>query len=246
MHELQQLIDQADRLQQQIDAHRPMEEASLRSLRDYYRVGLTYTSNALEGNSLTLSETKVVIEDGLTVAGHPLRELYEAEGHAKAYDHLQRLTTGAPLLQEDILTLHRLFYQQIDAAQAGRYREVEVYVSGSQYPVSKAADIDVEMRRLVQWYNEHEGRQHPILLAAELHRRFVFIHPFIDGNGRVARLLMNMALLRGGYNIALIPSILRSEYIACLERVHEDAAPFHAFIARQVVSTQQDLLRLMQ
>jgi Fic family protein len=102
------------------------------------------------------------------------------------------------------------------------------------------------MQQLVQWYTNHEGKLHPVLLAAELHKRFVYIHPFIDGNGRVARLLMNLALLRNDYNIAIIPAITRSEYVAALEAGHKDAAVFNSFIADRVIMTQLDILRLFQ
>lgn len=102
-----------------IAALRPFPKETLKSLRDYYRVGLTYTSNALEGNSLTESETKVVIEDGLTIGGKPLKDVYEATGHAKAYDFLYKLTKDEPVTEENILKLHRLFYGQIDKDNAG-------------------------------------------------------------------------------------------------------------------------------
>ena len=110
---------------------RPFPKETLKSLRDYYRVGLTYTSNALEGNSLTESETKVVIEDGLTIGGKPLRDVYEATGHAKAYDHLYSLVKDNPITEEDILELHRLFYAEVDPEHAGSWRQVRVFISGS-------------------------------------------------------------------------------------------------------------------
>ena len=112
-------------------ALRPLPVATLKSLREYYRVGLTYTSNALEGNSLTESETKVVIEDGLTIGGKPLRDIYEATGHAKAYDFLYELSKERPVSESDILELHRLFYSQIDKDNAGAWRTVPVFISGS-------------------------------------------------------------------------------------------------------------------
>lgn len=209
-------------------------------------MGLTYTSNALEGNSLTESETKVVIEDGLTIEGKPLRDHYEAVGHAKAYDYVYQITEKEGLAEEDILNLHRLFYQQIDAEKAGHYRNVKVYISGSRYAVAAVSKIPTEMQKLVKWYNANEKNLHPIELAATLHQRFVFIHPFVDGNGRVARLLMNLALLRNGFTIAIIPAILRHEYIYSLETAHTRPEVFTDFIADRVIATQLDLLRLMR
>lgn len=226
-----------------LDTYRPMEEPLLSQLRAYYRVGLTWSSNALEGNSLTESETKVVLEDGLTVGGKPLRDYYEATGHAKAYDHMYALLTSPAITQEDILTLHRLFYGSIDEAQAGDYRKQAVFISGSEYPTTAWEKVPEEMKAFLAWLNT--SSLHPVELAAQAHKRFVFIHPFIDGNGRVARLLMNLCLLRHGYTLAVIPPVLRGEYIALLERAHKNDEPFMEFIADRVLETQKDLLRLL-
>ena len=245
MTDLQKKYSQADENNRKLSAYRPLPPETLKSLREYYRVGLTYTSNALEGNSLTESETKVVIEDGLTIEGKPLRDHYEAVGHAKAYDYIYNITEKESLSEEDILSLHRLFYQQIDSEKAGYYRNVKVYISGSRYAVTAVSKIPAEMQKLVKWYNDNEKKLHPVELAATLHQRFVYIHPFVDGNGRVARLLMNLALLRNGYTIAIIPAILRHEYIYSLETAHTRPEVFTDFIADRVIATQLDLLRLM-
>ena len=244
--ELQGKLSQCDKLQQQLWAYRPMSDETLKSLREYYRVGLTYTSNALEGNSLTESETKVIIEDGLTIEGKPLRDVYEAVGHAQAYDYLYDLSHQVPLSEEIICHLHQLFYQQIEPLKAGKYRQVPVFISGSQYAVAPVAEIGKRMAQLLQWYNNNEGRLHPVVLAAELHKRFVFIHPFVDGNGRMARLLMNLSLMRNDYNIAIIPAITRSEYISSLEKAHTDELVFVDFITDRVIMTQMDILRLFR
>ena len=244
--ELQGKLSQCDKLQQQLWAYRPMSDETLKSLREYYRVGLTYTSNALEGNSLTESETKVIIEDGLTIEGEPLRDVYEAVGHAQAYDYLYDLSHQVPLSEEFICHLHQLFYQQIEPLKAGKYRQVPVFISGSQYAVAPVAEIGKRMAQLSQWYNNNEGKLHPVVLAAELHKRFVFIHPFVDGNGRMARLLMNLSLMRNDYNIAIIPAITRSEYISSLEKAHTDEQVFVDFITDRVIMTQMDILRLFR
>ena len=246
MTDLQKKYSQADENNRKLSAYRPLPPETLKSLREYYRVGLTYTSNALEGNSLTESETKVVIEDGLTIEGKPLRDHFEAVGHAKAYDYIYNITEKESLSEEDILSLHRLFYQQIDSEKAGHYRNVKVYISGSRYAVAAVSKIPAEMQKLVKWYNENEKKLHPVELAATLHQRFVYIHPFVDGNGRVARLLMNLALLRNRYTIAIIPAILRHEYIYSLETAHTRPEVFTDFIADRVIATQLDLLRLMR
>lgn len=227
-------------------AMRPFPPATLRSLRDYYRIGLTYSSNALEGNSLTESETKIVIEDGLTIEGKPLHDVYEAVGHAAAYDHIYEISSGKGLSEEDILTLHRLFYQKIDPGQAGHYRKIPVFISGSNYSVTPPARIASEMKKFILWFNKSERKIHPAEFAALVHKRFVFIHPFIDGNGRLARLLMNLSLLRNEYTITIIPAVLRNEYIRSLELAHKNDNDFKEFIVDRIISTQTELLRLLK
>lgn len=246
MNDIQDKLTQCEINQQELWSYRPLSPETLQSLKEYYRVGTTFTSNALEGNSLTESETKVIIEDGLTIEGKPLRDVYEAVGHAKAYDYMYELSHNEPLTEEVICNLHKLFYQQMDSERAGQYRKVPVFISGSRYSVSPVAEIDKRMKQLVQWYNNNENKLHPVVLAAELHKRFVFIHPFIDGNGRMARLLMNLSLMRNDYNIAIIPAVTRSEYISALEQAHNDGNVFVSFIADRVIMTQLDILRLFR
>lgn len=228
-----------------IAALRPFPKETLKSLREYYRVGLTYTSNALEGNSLTESETKVVIEDGLTIGGKPLKDVYEATGHAKAYDFLYKLTNDEPVTEDDILKIHRLFYGEIDKENAGSWRKVRVFISGSRRVLPAPDAVPKLMASFVKWMTANEGKMHPVEFAALVHQKFVYIHPFVDGNGRVARLLMNLTLLRAGWTLAIIPPICRHEYIATLDKAGRMPAPFVRFIRDRVCETQKELLRLM-
>jgi Fic family protein len=131
---LQQLLNQIDGLKAKLADARPPGASELVQLREHYKIGLTYTSNALEGNSLTEIETKMVIEDGLAVRRKPLRDHLEAAGHAEAYDQMARLAQGSAIAEEDILTLHRLFYRRLDAEQAGVYRNQQRRISGSEFP----------------------------------------------------------------------------------------------------------------
>lgn len=239
------LLQIAEQLRDKVIALRPFPEETLKSLREYYRIGLTYSSNALEGNSLTESETKVVIEDGLTIEGKPLRDMYEAVGHAHAYDYIHTLSINKPLEEADILELHRLFYEKIDSEKAGNYRTMPVFISGSKYAVSPPARIESDMKKFVKWFNDNEHKLPTPEFAALTHQKFVFIHPFIDGNGRVARLILNLALIRGEYTIALIPAILRHEYVQSLEMSHKSPSVFVDFIAERIIATQMDLLRLL-
>lgn len=229
---------------ERIDALRLFPPETLSSLKEYFRIGLTYTSNAIEGNSLTESETKILIEDGLTVSGKPLRDIYETLGHAKAYGYIYDILSAKTISEDHIKTLHRLFYDQIDKDNAGIYRTQRVIVTGSHYPLPKPDQIPDKMKEYIDWFNTHEKTTYPVKFAALSHQKFVFIHPFIDGNGRVARLIMNLVLLRAGYQICIIPPILRHEYVESLELAHKDTKPFIEFIAGRIVETEKDILRL--
>lgn len=239
------IIDKVDLYQKSIDRKRPFEKPVLDEIRSYYRVGLTWTSNSLEGNSLTESETKVLIEDGITIGGKPLRDTLEAVGHAVAYDYMFTLIHNRAIAEQDICQLHKLFYERIHEEGAGIYRRHESIVTGSNYPVTPPEEIEKQMKELARWIEADRDQMHPIEFAAKLHLRFVFIHPFEDGNGRVARLIMNLALLQDGYVPAIVPLVVRHEYIQLLERAHKDGKPFVDFIAERVYETQKDIMRLL-
>ncbi|HEX9060156.1 MAG TPA: Fic family protein, partial [Clostridia bacterium] len=201
--------------------------------------------NALEGNTLTESETKVLLEDGLTAGGKPLRYTFEAVGHAKAYDFMFTLLKNRAITERDILTMHQMFYESIEKDYAGKYRDMDVFISGSKYPVSETKHIQAEMDSMFQWIVKERNQFHPVVFAAQLHKRFVFIHPFKDGNGRIARLIMNTALIQDGYLPAVIPPVLRHEYIELLEKAHKDDKPFEQFIAERVIESYKEIMRLL-
>lgn len=234
-----------DLYQSKINERRPFGSDILPQLQSYYRVGLTWSSNALEGNTLTESETKVLIEDGLTIGGKPLRHTLEAIGHAKAYDFMFTLIKGKAIKEADILKMHQMFYEGIQKDYSGVYRNIDVFISGSQYAVTAPGLITGEMADLFHWVEAQRAKIHPVVFAAQLHKRFVFIHPFRDGNGRIARLLMNTALMQDGYMLAVIPPVCRLEYIQLLEKAHKNDKPFERFIAERVIETQKDIMRLL-
>ena len=239
------LIEKVDRYQAAINKVRPFEGHMLNEIKAYYRVGLTWSSNALEGNTLTETETKVLLEDGLTAGGKPLRDTFEALGHAQAYDFMFSLLNSRQITEADALTMHRMFYRDIDEAYAGKYRDKQVFITGSKYPVCKPERIADEMKELFAWVASSRNKFHPVEFAALLHKRFVFIHHFIDGNGRLSRLLMNAALIQDGYMLSVIPPVLRQEYISLLELAHKDDRPFIDFITERVYETQKEIMRLL-
>jgi Fic family protein len=235
-----------DILQEEIDAYKPLSPGVLKQLKDYYRVGLTYSSNAIEGNSLTETETKVVLEDGITIGGKPIKDYYEALGHSDAYDHIYKLAKGKSFTEDDVKKLHKLFYHRIDESRAGIYRKEKVFISGSKFSLPGPEKIHGLMQEFIMKMGTAKGRIHPVEYSALAHKELVFIHPFVDGNGRVARLLMNLVLLQKGYCIAIIPPILRRDYIQALEKAHMDDKDFVKFIAGTVKETQKDYLRLLR
>jgi len=240
------LLKEIDGLQKEVNAFRPLQPDTLEQLKKYYRVGLTYSSNALEGNSLTETETKIVLEDGITIGGKPMKDHYEATGHGEAYDYMNSLATIKYFTEDDIKKLHKLFYHRINEDEAGQYRKKKVFISGSKYALPTPDQVQDLMNKFITRMEVVAKERHPVEYSAIAHKDFVFIHPFIDGNGRVARLLMNLILLQKGYCLAIIPPILRMDYVQALEKAHTDDKEFIRFIARTVRETQNDYLRLLR
>jgi Fic family protein len=242
---IKELLAKIDGQQRQINEMRPLPGETVTSLGDYYKIGLTWSSNAMEGNTLTESETKVVIEDGLTIGGKPLRDHLEAYGHAEAFQEMLGRVQKRTIAEDDILKIHHLFYRKIDPENSGIYRKSKVFISGSHYPLPDPQNVPGLVKELIANIEKKRDTTHPVLTAARAHLDFVFIHPFIDGNGRVARLLMNLILLQEGYNMALIPPMLRADYITSLEAARKNHEAFLALICRCVYETQKDYLRMI-
>ena len=209
-----------------------------------WEVQQTYHSNAIEGNTLTLAETKAVLLHGVTVSGHPLREHLEAVNHLEAWRMMRRLASGQEDVTEaDVLALHRVILTGIQNEDAGVYRRERVRIAGASLILPNPLKVPDLMAQLAASLNARAS--HPVLHAARIHYELVAIHPFIDGNGRTARLLMNLLLLRSGYPAALIPVTERASYYAALEAANGgDRRPFEALIAERVTASVRDLLRL--
>lgn len=240
------ILKKIEVLKSYLDGHRPFSEHVVKQLRDYYRIGLTYTSNAIEGNTLTESETKVIIEDGLTIGGKSLREHFEAIGHAKAYDHIYSLL-DRHISEEDILHLHSLFFRQIDTKNAGRYRQKNVIITGTDYLPPDYREIPVLMARHIENLNRGAKYEHPLEKAIDLHAEFESIHPFIDGNGRIGRLLLNVLTMRSGYCPVIIPPIRRAAYITALQKTNRgDLKTLRVFVLSVIHEEMKSLLRLVE
>ncbi|MBC7427993.1 MAG: Fic family protein [Bacteriovorax sp.] len=240
-------IDKCDIQKKEMDSLRPLSNDQSKALKEHFKIGLTYSSNALEGNTLTLIETKVIIEDGLTIGGKTLKEIDEATGHAKAYDFIFDIVQNDNITLQDILNIHKLFYQNIDPDNAGTYRTKKVFISGMDITLPGPEELNLLMSNFEKELKDLSSKLHPIELAATLHNKFVTIHPFLDGNGRTARLLMNLILLKNGYSITIIPPIYRAEYIACAYQGNKgNNIPFINLLSSMVYESQKEFLRLLK
>ena len=237
-----------DEYNKQIDSFRPLSTDTLAQLKAYYKVSLTYTSNALEGNSLTLTETKIIIEDGITIGGKPMKDHLEVLGHSDAYDLLYDLATNKEITEKEILQLHHLFYKSINEEKAGAYRDCNVIITGSEFALPKYKDVPKLMKEFASNLPKMKEQYHPVEFAARLHEGLVTIHPFVDGNGRAARLLMNLALLQAGYNITIIPPFVRNDYITALQeaQINNNKEPFVNFISEMVLESQKEYLKIIE
>lgn len=232
-------FNRVDELKNQLDQHRPLPVAAVKNLRDVYRVEWTYNSNAIEGNTLSLIETKVVMEDGLTIGGKRLQEHFEVINHSEAISYIEdQVTQTAELDERTLKTIHHLILKNIDDENAGRYRSINVRISGSHHEPPHFLQVPNDMQELFAWYNQEKNRLHPVELAALFHFKFVYIHPFADGNGRTARLLMNLILMSHGYPPAIVKAenSQRLTYYEVLETasVQGNTQPFIELIAQCV------------
>jgi len=244
-HSDKDILQNIDTIKTAIDGFRPFSDHVVNQLRDYYRIGLTYSSNAIEGNTLTESETKVVIEDGLTIGGKTLREHQEAVGHAKAYDHIYSLL-DEDISEQDILKLHELFFQQIDPDNAGKYRQQNVIITGTDFLPPDHKEVPEAMKKHVERINRKPDDKHILERASDLHGEFESIHPFKDCNGRIGRLLLSILALKEGYCPVIIPPARRAEYIHSLQKTNKgDLSSLRVLILSVIYEEMKSLKRLL-
>ena len=231
---LQSVLDEINILKSKLDQYRQY---------DSYRISqaleleYTFESNRIEGNTLTLRETDLVINEGLTISGKSMREHLEAINHQEAIAYIKHLMEKKTVINErEVLSIHNLILRGIHPEDAGRYRKVQVMIKGSTYMPPQPYMVAKDMEDFFIWYETHKNSLHPVVLAAEMHERLVTIHPFIDGNGRTSRLIMNLILLQHGYVIANIKGDYenRMQYYQSLEtaQVHSNKEDFLLFIAQ--------------
>lgn len=226
----------SDRVQEMREAGKLTAEV-LEHLRRHFRIRSIYHSNAIEGNALDIGEIRQVVEQGLTLTGKPTKDQTEAKNLNKALDFLEELIgdSSKPLTETDVRALHQLVLQGIDDDNAGKYRAVPVQTSGSAYSPPPPESVPTQMREFGAWLasvsvaNDNHELSDAILYAAAAHTWFVSIHPFIDGNGRVARLLMNLVLMRHAFPITIVRKENRMKYYDALEE--SQATDLSSFIS---------------
>lgn len=232
---LQGRIDRKLRI---LAAARPLPAPVVSKLGQQFAIELTYHSNAIEGNSLTLRETFLVVSEGLTVQGKPLKDHLEARDHYDALQYLYKYIEerkGHTLSEVFIRNMHHLISRSSDAEWAGRYRTGSVRITGSDHKPPDATEVPQLMRDLIAAVRRRKPRGHLVETAALLHHGIVFIHPFFDGNGRTARLVMNLLLMQAGYPMVVILKNDRKKYYRVLsEADHGRYAPLVRFTAQAI------------
>jgi Fic family protein len=191
-------------------------------LRRDIAVEWTYNSNSIEGNTLSLRETRVVLEDGLTIGGKTMREHFEAINHQKAIAWLEEVVRpGKCISSSDILTLHGMVMASIDPEFCGRFRTGRVQITGANFIPPNPLKVPELLDELIEWVHQNPQKLDPVALAAIFHHRFVWIHPFFDGNGRTGRLAMNLILMEMGYPPIIILRTDRDKYYRALNEANQ-------------------------
>jgi Fic family protein/DNA-binding XRE family transcriptional regulator len=231
---LQKILDEIDTLKTKLDSFRQFDSYRITQALE---LEYTFESNRIEGNTMTLRETDLVINEGLTISGKSMREHLEVINHQEAIAYIKDLMQrNSSINEREVLSIHNLILRGIHPEDAGRYRKVQVMIQGSSYMPPQPFLIAKEMEDFFIWYETNKSILHPIVLAAEIHERLVTIHPFIDGNGRTSRLVMNLVLLQHGYIIANIKGDYdtRMQYYQTLEtaQTKNNKEDFLLFIAQ--------------
>ena len=245
--ELEAILTEIDTLKDRLQQYRHLQGEKVSKA---FELEYTYESNRIEGNTLTLQETSLVVEKGLTIGGKSLREHLEAINHTHALEYVAELVKDKTALTETtLLNIHKLILQSIDNENAGTYRKIQVLISGAKHTPPQPFLVPVQMEGFFIWYAENKNTLHPVLMAAEMHERIITIHPFIDGNGRTSRLLMNLVLLQKGYPIAILKGDVenRLKYYATLEtaQTQSNKQPFLLLIAQNIKDTIERVLKVV-
>ena len=243
-----ELINQIDSIKSKIDTYNPFSGNLSIQLKNFYKVGTTYSSNALEKISYTETETKVLIEDGLTAGGKPIMEALAVLGHAKAFDYMFDLLCEKSLKIEHILALHGFLEGGLSQGKSGEFRKTDIFITGSDFIFPKPMEVINKMKEFENWVNDNYEKLHPLELASLVHLKLVTIHPFSDGNGRISRLCMNTILIQNGYLPVIIPPVLRNEYIESIRitQTQKRENQYLIFMLQCVKESQKEIYRMIR
>lgn len=244
-----QLKERIDEKLRQLQKLRPLPPVSVRKLKEQFAIEMTYNSNAIEGNKLTLKETFLVINEGLTIKGKSLKDHLEAKDYYDALNYLYDLIERdkkQTISETFIRNIQRLVVKETEEESAGKYRTGNVIIGGSDHTPPDASEVPALMDNLMKWAKENKGKLHRIELSAILHHKLVWIHPFFDGNGRVARLAMNLILMQAGYPLVVILKNDRKKYYETLAKADKgNYLPFVRFIAQAVERSMNMYLKTL-
>ena len=245
---MEDLLDQIRQKKEHLDKIRPLSEEQIKNLKNVYDIQLTYNSNAIEGSTLTYSETKLILNEGITIGGKSINEHLETINHKEAIGFIEEIAKNntKKIKLTDIKNIHHLILKGINNKNAGAYRTRNVGVvksDGEIHNFIEPLKIEEKMNEFIQWLHS-QTIEDSILLAALVHLKFVSIHPFIDGNGRTARLLMNLVLLQNAYPQAIIKVTNRVEYIQAIEQYQQSKNHDYNDFYKVVLKSVNDSLDL--
>ncbi|MDD3329814.1 MAG: Fic family protein [Bacteroidales bacterium] len=250
--ELNNILTEIDRLKVELDNARPLPIEALKKIKAAFEMEYTFESNRMEGNTLTLQETALVVSEGVTISGKSMREHLEAINHAQAIELIKDIAKPDIEINERIIKeIHAIILHGIDKENAGKYRDVSVMIVGSTHTPPQPLLVPPLMEQFMEAYKKIKADLvHPVIISAFLHDELVKIHPFIDGNGRTSRLLMNLQLLAYGYPIANLKGDNQTKlfYYAALEQSHIENKPeaFYCLVAQEVKKSLEKYLSLIE
>lgn len=239
-----------DQKLKELNALRPIPRTVLKKIREHFQVEMTYNSNAIEGNTLSLQETAWVIQEGITVKNKALKDHLEAKNQKEALDflyelidHKQRNTISERLIKE----IHHLVVKETDTDIAGKYREGNVIITGANHTPPDGFKLQSEMQALIRWINTNKKKLHPVELAAKVHHKLAYIHPFWDGNGRMARIIMNIFIMDAGFPMAIILKNDRRRYYRVLSEADDgNDSALCEFVAQAVIRSLNIYLKILK
>ena len=241
LYSMKNIFDSLIKKKQRLNKLLPLKKEVLTELEDWLRVELTYSSNAIEGNTLTRKETAEILEKGISavISGKPFKDQIEAINHAKAIDFIKKIADQkikhTQIKEVNINNIHKIILTGIIDEWAGKYRETEVFIKGSNVELPQPIKVPYLMSEFLHWLSS-QNNSNPIQVAADAHLKLVSIHPYVDGNGRTARLLMNLILIINGYPMIIIRNEERVQYLDSLEeaQLKDNINPCYDFIKKSV------------